>query len=155
MKFAKTLMTAAVAAGLSAPLIAVPAVADEAPKSVQASATCTGKPKKTIFRKYYRGPVMVPLRCGDKKWGYKHLVARGHWTGGLDSKISRTVWSGTITTDLPGQRIYERLQVQCPPRILFRVVTNPGPYGRDPRINPQGIISAYKPGSARSAAAAC
>lgn len=37
------------------------------------AASCVGKPKETVFRKHDNRPVMVPLRCGAKRWGYKHL----------------------------------------------------------------------------------
>ncbi|MFE6398135.1 MULTISPECIES: hypothetical protein [Streptomyces] len=99
------------------------------------------------MKKYYRGPVMVPLRCGTKNWGYKHLVDEGRWSGNFDKKINKTVWSGTITVDQPGQVVYERKFAGCPPRTLFKVVTNPGAYSADPRIKPQGVITAYKPSS--------
>ncbi len=48
---------------------------------------------------------------------------------------------------------YERLQPGCPPRGSFRVITNPGVYSGDHRINPQGVITAYKPREGSSAAA--
>ncbi|KUF14730.1 hypothetical protein AT728_29320 [Streptomyces silvensis] len=108
---------------------------------------CTGKPKKHIVKKCYRGPVMVPLRCGNDRWGYKHLVKSGRWSGSFDKKISQTVWSGTLTSNRPGERIYERKFAGCPPRTLFKVITNPGAYSADRRIKPQGVITAYKPSS--------
>lgn len=46
-----------------------------------------------------------------------------------------------------------RLAHQRPPilsGVVPRVVTNPGSYGADPRIKPQGIITAYKPASLAS-----
>ncbi len=143
-------------AGMAAPLVVVPAAAaEEAPEPVHAAATCNGQPRKTIFRKYYRGPLMVPLRCGDKNWGYKHLVAKGRWSKPFDKKIGRTIWSGTITAQGPGQRIFERLQPGCPLRSSFKVVTNPGVYSGDHSINPQGVITAFRPRQSSSAAADC
>ncbi len=53
---------------------------------------------------------MVPLRWCDRKWGYKHLVARGRWSKPSDKKIGRTIWSGTITANTTGERKFERPQ---------------------------------------------
>ncbi|MFF9896625.1 hypothetical protein [Streptomyces longispororuber] len=106
-------------------------------------------------QKYYRGPLMVPLRCGDRKWGYKRLVTRGRWSKPSDKKTGGTIWSGAITANTPGERKFERLQPGCPPRGSFRVITNPGVYSGDHRINPQGVITAYKPREGSSAAVDC
>ncbi|MFJ2774788.1 hypothetical protein [Streptomyces sp. NPDC087300] len=154
MKFAKTIAFGISTACFALPLAAEPAAAWTAPQTVAgvASNACTGKPAKTIVKKYYRGPTMVPLRCGTNTWGYKHLVKRGRWSSNFGKKISQTVWSGTITVDEPGELTYERKFVGCPPRTLFKVVTNPGPYGRDHRIKPQGVVTAYKPSSLASSA---
>ncbi|QDQ15949.1 hypothetical protein [Streptomyces spectabilis] len=73
MKFTKAFMESAVAAVLGVPLIAIPAVADEVPRSAKVAASCMGKPRETVFRQHDNRPVMVPLRCGAKRWGYKHL----------------------------------------------------------------------------------
>ncbi|MFJ4771022.1 hypothetical protein ACIP88_18225 [Streptomyces uncialis] len=101
-----------------------------------------------IARTYYRGPGKVYLRCGTRNWGFRHLVARGRWNATFDKKVSRTVRSGTITSNRPGERIYEDLRLPCPPdsrTSYFKVVTNPVPLGADPSVNPQGIITAYRP----------
>ncbi|MGW3486540.1 hypothetical protein [Streptomyces sp. NPDC001054] len=153
----------ATAATCAAILTASVAIADDtvpapgrgaAPEiSVQSVASkCKGAAPKTVAVTYYRGPSKVYLRCGTKSYGYKHLVARKRWSTNFSNKIKKTIWSGTIVTNTPGERTYERIVVQCPPSIQFRVVTNPGPYGKDPRINPQGIITAYKPAAIKAKA---
>ncbi|MFT2017528.1 hypothetical protein ACMA1D_17070 [Streptomyces sp. 796.1] len=123
-----------------------PAPADTEPSETLAAlaVNCKDKSQATIAKTYYRGPGKVYLRCGNKDWGYRHLVARGRWSATFDKKISRTIWSGIITRDMPGERIYEDVRIQCPP-TAFKVVTNPRYYGKNPKIDPQGIITAYKP----------
>lgn len=152
MKFANTMSVSVVVACLALPLAVEPAAATPGPETVAgvAANACAGKPAKTIVKKYHRGPAIVPLRCGTKTWGYKHLVKKGRWSTNFSKKINSTIWSGTIAVDIPGERTYERKQVACPPRVLFKVVTNPGPYGRDHRIKPQGVVTAYKPTSLAS-----
>ncbi|AEM80145.1 hypothetical protein Strvi_0357 [Streptomyces violaceusniger Tu 4113] len=121
--------------------------ADPTAAAQTASNACTGKSKKHVVKTYYRGPATVVLRCGTRNWGYRHLVAHGRWSANFSKKIKNAIWSGDVVIDVPGQRVYERRVIQCPPRILFRVVTNPDPYGADPRIKSQGVITAYKPAS--------
>jgi hypothetical protein len=154
LKFANTIAVSVAATCFALPLSVESAAASSGPEIVAgvAANACTGKPAKTIVKKYYRGPAVVPLRCGTSTWGYKHLVKRGRWSGNFSKKINTTIWSGTIAVDQPGERTYERKFTGCPPRTLFKVVTNPGPYGRDPRIKPQGVVTAYKPASLASAA---
>lgn len=154
MKFANIGCAGAVVACLAVSLAVGPAAASSGPVTVAgvAADACAGQPKKKIVKKYYRGPTMVPLRCGTKTWGYKHLVDRGRWSASFSKKIDSTIWSGSIAVNEPGEVTYVKKQPACPPRITFKVVTNPGKYGRDPRINPQGVISAYKPSGL---AAAC
>lgn len=60
-----------------------------------------------------------------------------------------------ITTDKPGQRIYEGMRPTCPPKSEVKVITNPDAYSANPRINPRGIITAYKDNKAASEPAAC
>lgn len=150
MKFTKAAVFGIASLCLVLPLSTEARAADPTAAVGTASNACTGKPKKHIVTTYYRGPATVVLRCGTRNWGYRHLVAKGRWSANFSKKIKNTIWSGDIVTDVPGQRVYERRVIQCPPRILFKVVTNPDSYGADPRIKPQGIITAYKPASLTS-----
>ncbi|MFV0130145.1 hypothetical protein ACLGI4_20975 [Streptomyces sp. HMX112] len=126
------------------------------PETLAAAAVnCNNKSQAAIAKTYHRGPATVHLRCGTKSWGFRHLVAKGRWNATFDKKINRTVWSGTITTNLPGQRIYDDMRLACPAKSEFKVVTNPGPMGANPAVNPQGIITAYKPTTAAAASSAC
>ncbi|MFG2895212.1 hypothetical protein [Streptomyces sp. NPDC048248] len=102
--------------------------------------------------KYYRGVKLAAvLRCGTSKWGYRHLVSKGRWSTSFGKKISRTVATGAVDYQGPGQVIYVDRRNQCPPKEVFRVIVNPGPYNVDHRINPQGVITAYRPTNAASA----
>ncbi|MFD8623491.1 hypothetical protein ACFV4E_06265 [Streptomyces hygroscopicus] len=152
MKYAKAATLGIASVCLVMPMSTEAIAAQSKADVVAASNACTRKSKKHVVKTYYRGPAKVVLRCGTKNWGYRHLVDRGRWSANFSKKIKGAIWSGDIVLDVPGQRIYERRVIQCPPRILFRVVTNPGPYGADPRIKPQGIITAYKPASLTSPA---
>ncbi|MGV9248817.1 hypothetical protein [Streptomyces sp. NPDC003710] len=109
---------------------------------------CAHAPESKVVRTYTRGPkigpkVVVVLRCGSSTWGYRHLTKKGRWSTAFDRKIANTIQSGTITVDKPGQRIFDDILKQCPPKSRFKVVTNPGKMGRKPHINPQGIVTAY------------
>ncbi|MFF8946684.1 MULTISPECIES: hypothetical protein [unclassified Streptomyces] len=109
---------------------------------------CAHAAESKIVRTYTRGPkigpkLVVVLRCGSSTWGYRHLTKKGRWSTAFDRKIANTIQSGAITVDLPGQRIFDDVIKQCPPRSRFKVVTNPGKMGRKPHINPQGIVTAY------------
>lgn len=144
--------------GLPGPEPLMPPAAGEPPIGIDVDATavkCKNKSRATIAKTYHRGPAEVYLRCGTKNWGFRHIAAKGRWNAAFDQKISKTVWSGMITTDLPGQRIYEDMRPSCPPKSEFKVITNPDEYNKDWRINPQGIITAYKNNKAVSEPAAC
>ncbi|OKJ79418.1 hypothetical protein AMK32_31370 [Streptomyces sp. CB01883] len=109
---------------------------------------CAHAPESKVVRTYTRGPrigpkLVVVLRCGSSTWGYRHLKKKGRWSTAFDRKIANTVQSGTITVDMPGRRIFDDILKQCPPKSRFKVVTNPGKMGRNPHINPQGIVTAY------------
>ena len=133
--------------------VPVEAPAAEPAEEVSAAVICKGKSKRTIVRKYYRGVrVGAILRCGTKSWGYRHIRDGHGWSRSYDNKIRRTVASGIEDTPLPGSKTFERVTNQCPPRIIFKVWTNPLAYGGDPRINPQGIITAYAPKGLESSA---
>lgn len=136
--------------------VASGAAASPAPTPVSADSVaskCKGASKKTVAVTYHRGPGKVLLRCGTKSWGYKHLVAKKRWSSNFSKKVGQAIWSGKIVTDVPGERTYERHAAQCPPKVLMRVVTNPGAYGKDKRIKPQGVVTAYKPTAGASTAA--
>jgi hypothetical protein len=149
----KSKILAALGAACMMVFLPVEAFPAEPAGDVTVAATCKGKSKKTIVRKYYRGVrVAAVLRCGTKNWGYRHIRARHGWSKNFDNKIRRTVATGVEETPLPGSKIFERVTNQCPPRVTFKVVTNPLAYGGDKRINPQGIITAYAPKGLESGA---
>jgi hypothetical protein len=43
--------------------------------------------------------VSIPLRCGNKSSGFRHLKARGRWTPAFDKRIRRTIREGTAHLD--------------------------------------------------------
>lgn len=110
--------------------------------SASAADPCAHKSQSHIVKKYYRGPLVVPLRCGSNSWGYRHLVHRGRWNSDFDKKISHAIWRGEQVY-IPGGRWHYYMEAMPPCSKYFGVLDNPGPYGRDHRINPQGIITAY------------
>lgn len=122
---------------------------------------CAHAAQSKVVRTYTRGPkigpkVVVVLRCGSSTWGYRHLTKKGRWSKAFDRKIANTIQSGSITVDMPGARIYDDILKQCPPKSRFKVVTNPGKMGRNPHINPQGIVTAYiNPGKIGVASKKC
>ena len=110
--------------------------------SASAADRCKGKSEAHIVKKYYRGPLAIPLRCGTKTWGYRHLVERGRWSASFDKKINHAIWRGTEKL-IPGGRWHFYMEAMPPCSKHFGVLDNPNAYGKNPRINPQGIITAY------------
>ncbi|QCX80622.1 hypothetical protein C9F11_35195 [Streptomyces sp. YIM 121038] len=105
---------------------------------------CKGKqPSSKIAYTFHRGPSKVPLRCGNSKWGFRHIAAHGRWSKSFKSKISSTLWNGYEVG--PGVVLRYKPGVGCTtkPRKNFKVVYNNGPLGGKPGgITPQGIITA-------------
>lgn len=55
---------------------------------------CRKKPQKHVLREYFRGPARYTLRCGTKKYGWKHIKARHGWSATMDRKINTAITSG-------------------------------------------------------------
>ncbi|MEB8339427.1 hypothetical protein [Streptomyces endophyticus] len=143
---------ALLATALSATLMTtVPAAAgtvDRATHVAPAQSAAAANPcRRDSYRKvaytFYRGPSKVIMRCGTASWGYKHIAARGRWSGRFKNKISDTLWNGYRAA--PGVVYRYKPSNSCRPRPTrnFKVVYNQGPYGGPgARVSPQGIITA-------------
>ncbi|WP_157868903.1 hypothetical protein [Streptomyces atriruber] len=118
---------------------------------------CKGKqPSSKIVYTFNRGPAKIPLRCGNKNWGFRHIAARGRWSESFKSKISNTLWKGYEQS--PGVVFRDKPGVGCTPnpKKNFKVVYNSGPLGGKPGgITPQGVITASVQYTAKSAKGPC
>ncbi|MYS61143.1 MULTISPECIES: hypothetical protein [Streptomycetaceae] len=119
-------------------LTAVTAVAVAAAPEASAAQSpngdpCAGKSATSIVKNYYRGPLIVPLRCGTSSWGYRHLAPKHEFN---DSMIAQTVSRGNQMFGF----YYLNLN-QCP-AMMFKVVFNDGALGGT-GVRPQGVITAY------------
>ena len=110
-----------------------------------AADACTGKSTNHVVKNFYRGPRVIPLRCGTSTWGYRHLLPKHGYNSAM---IANTVSRG-------GERFgfyYLNLN-QCPP-MKYKVVFNPsGIGGSGP--GPQGVITAYYEAGHQSLALSC
>ncbi|GGP00377.1 hypothetical protein [Wenjunlia tyrosinilytica] len=122
---------------VSAPYAAT-AQAHQIQASPAAKKMCEGKSYKSIAKKYYRGPYVYVLRCGNDSFGYRHLVKRKRWSKAFDKKMTDTFWRGT-PNDAGGFSMYTDT---CPPMEYFRIVYNAGAYHGN-GVRPQGVITAY------------
>ncbi|MFH8395422.1 hypothetical protein [Streptomyces sp. NPDC018036] len=144
------------ATAVAAVLAAVSSPVAGTANAASAANPCAGQSEAHIVKNYYQGPLVIPLRCGSNTWGYRHLVYRGRWSADFDKKISHAIWRGTAVP-IPGGRWHYYMEAMPPCSKYFGVLDNPNAYGRTPRINPQGIITAYSmddaPGSSRASSA--
>ncbi|WP_282794025.1 hypothetical protein [Streptomyces sp. CC224B] len=104
---------------------------------------CKGKHYSKVAYTFYRGPSKIPLRCGTKTWGYKHIVNHGRWSTAFKNKINDTLWKGHEVR--PGVVYRYKPGTGCTPnpKKNFKVVYNKGPLGGKPGgLTPQGIITA-------------
>lgn len=110
------------APALSALILAVAPAPAGAFASAEASggydATCRKKPQKHVLREYFRGPARYTLRCGTKKYGWKHIKARHGWSATMDRKINTAITSGE-PNDARG---FSTWSAQCPSEEVFRTV---------------------------------
>lgn len=156
MEFRKRLATfgAAMAATLTMTGVAPAGFAEPRADEVVAANVCDGHAMSYIAKYYYRGPSAIPLRCGSISWGYRHLVERGRWNFTFDAMIAEAVSRGTVKPTVGGRWHYIKLNNSCGGPPYFSVLDNPLAYGANPKINPQGIITAYYAAAAPSLAGA-
>ncbi|MDQ8707874.1 hypothetical protein RCO28_36210 [Streptomyces sp. LHD-70] len=126
-------------------------------QSVDAAADkCKRQKYSNVAYTFHRGPSKIPLRCGTKTWGYKHVVNHGRWSTSFKNKINDTLWKGHQVR--PGVIYRYKPGTGCSPRPVknFKVVYNTGPLGGKPGgLTPQGIITATVEYTPRSAKTAC
>ncbi|MGW8380417.1 hypothetical protein [Streptomyces sp. ODS28] len=82
------------------------------------AATCKHKSRKHIVRQYFRGPAKFTLRCGTKKWGWKHIKAGHGWNKTMDKRIRAAIWSGEAN----GRGGYSTYANACPRTEKFRTL---------------------------------
>ncbi|EFE81212.1 conserved hypothetical protein [Streptomyces albidoflavus] len=58
------------------------------------------------------------MRCGTKKYGWKHIKARHGWSATMDRKINTAITSGK-PNDARG---FSTWSAQCPSEEVFRTV---------------------------------
>lgn len=90
-----------------------------------------------------RGHEGLPMRCGTKTWGFRHLVAAGRWSANFDGWIALTLGSGTEVTYLKyggDEKLFVIFDQRC--NAEFWVWYNRGAYNGN-GVRPQGLISAY------------
>lgn len=98
---------------------------------------CKDKTREAVVKRYNRGELTVPLRCGTDSWGFDHIVLRGRWSDGFSSQIAQTISRGTMSRD---GTVYATFDADC--NELFRIIVNPGAL-HGTGFSPQGIITAY------------
>ncbi|MEW2150515.1 hypothetical protein AB0909_14825 [Streptomyces albidoflavus] len=125
------------APALSALILAVAPAPAGAFASAEASggydATCRKKPQKHVLREYFRGPARYTLRCGTKKYGWKHIKARHGWSATMDRKINTAITSGK-PNDARG---FSTWSAQCPSEEVFRTVIGTP-------VATNGLLTAYR-----------
>lgn len=150
---ASCVITMALAAGITASVLLIPAgsasaASDPDGKAVgiaadSIAATCKNHGKNHVVRKYYRGPKFYTLRCGTKTWGWKHIKARHGWNTSMDKKISAAIWSGEPN----GRGGFSTYTNSCPKIEKFRTIIGTPAGGDD-------LLTAYKVDQTRAAAVA-
>ncbi|GII92776.1 hypothetical protein [Sinosporangium siamense] len=114
---------------------AVPASAS----SGAAAFNCTGRNPQHILARYGHSAdgaeYPVPLRCGNRRWGYKHFAHR--WSNSFESHLERTLNDPTVQQRGGSTRVVCRRVNASPERQWFKVV-----HTTDPGDRNLGIITA-------------
>ncbi|MGP3980624.1 hypothetical protein [Streptomyces sp. KR80] len=90
--------------------------ADVTVKSI--SDKCKHHGRYYIVREYFRGPARYTMRCGTKKWGWKHIKLRHGWSRAMDNRIGHAIANGRPN----GRGGYSTYTNQCPSVEKFRTI---------------------------------
>lgn len=127
--------------GVIALLVLVPGISLTGPQEVHALAfKCTGKDPQHILGRYGNSAgeaeYPVPLRCGNKSWGYKHFASR--WSNSFESHLERTLNNPTVRQQAGTTKVVCRLvDAGSSRRKWFKVV-----HTTDATDRGKGIITA-------------